>query len=961
MIRSTKGQPARRLARDGLACALVAALAACGGGGGGGDTVRPDPPPTAPPPLPPTPPPVQPDPPVVQPPNPAYSGHLQQTNAGVAHAAGFTGAGVRIGVVDTGVNRNHPALSGRVLANLNYVDPAENNLAIDDVVGHGTAIAQAAAGRAFGQWPGGIAPGAQIVSARIINDDPPEDDGTGDGNEVDGALGLAGIHSDLIARGARIMNNSWGGLYWTDLRATALIADEYRRFVFNNDGLVVFATGNEGKPNPSDNAALPSKPGPGGSMPAADLERGWLAVAALDRDNPALLATYSNACGVAMDYCLAAPGSVVVTGTTDAPNSPTYYRWQGTSLAAPLASGAAALVWQAFPYFSNDLVRQTLLGTATDLGAPGIDTVFGNGRLDAGRAIGGPSRLDWGVASVDFNGITSTWSNELSGAGRVAKAGTGTLVLAANAGNRGGLAVDGGTLRANGSIGGDVAVGSGGRLVFGRDVAGSVVNAGRVDLTALGNPPGTGRVTTGIAGDYVHRDGATLGVQLGNSLLVTGKAVLEGGDLQVTGVRNGYITAAREELLFAQQRVTGVFDALTASPGIFLDARLAYGEYQVWLDITRVDVSAAAASFDSVTAATLSSAQRLETAFDGIDQARAGGDAAAPTVSAGFEAMAADIQRIGAESDASDALASLSGDVHANAASATFDAIDMGRRALSSRVGALAGRDANAGAWTRTLGQGGHGGYAGSGEVATDGWLAGRDQLLGGGAIAGLAFGQTHAWQQLDLRARSRDRQVQGQLYAGVLRGNGYLLGQGGLGRFDRDIDSELSSGRTAHGVSSRYSGRFHTASVEGGYRIGLGASVLTPYLGAEYTRLGSEGFQELGGEGFGLRTGAWNASRTQAIAGMQLARRWGNVSLQAYGEWQHTVASSGLEVDASFVGIEAWSPLPSLSPSRSGGLFGIAIEAWLAPAASVSLGVDQRFGPRGDARLLSLRYTRGF
>src|SRR5690606_29746259 len=142
--------------------------------------------------------------------------HLADTNAGAAHALGFTGEGLRIGFVDSGVRRDHPALAGRVSANLVYIDPRENNLDVDDVVGHGTAVAQAAAGAPFGAWPGGIAPGAGIVSARIISDEPPEDDGSGEGNEVDGPLGLAPIHRDLIARGVRIMNNSWGGLYWTN-------------------------------------------------------------------------------------------------------------------------------------------------------------------------------------------------------------------------------------------------------------------------------------------------------------------------------------------------------------------------------------------------------------------------------------------------------------------------------------------------------------------------------------------------------------------------------------------------------------------------------------------------------------------------------------------------------------------------------------------------------------------------
>src|SRR5690606_2912801 len=114
-----------------------------------------------------------------------------------AHAAGFTGKGVRIGIVDSGVNRNHPALHGRVVTNLTFISGSSNDLSVDDVVGHGTAVAQAAAGAPFGKWPGGIAPGAEIVSARIISDNPPEDDGSGEGNEVHGALGLAPVHREL--------------------------------------------------------------------------------------------------------------------------------------------------------------------------------------------------------------------------------------------------------------------------------------------------------------------------------------------------------------------------------------------------------------------------------------------------------------------------------------------------------------------------------------------------------------------------------------------------------------------------------------------------------------------------------------------------------------------------------------------------------------------------------------------
>src|SRR5690606_17177183 len=138
------------LARSALPLAVALALAACGGGG----NVRSD----------------APDPPPSggggggSQPQPAIDDHLALTGADAAHASGQRGAGVTIGFVDTGVNRNHPALAGRVLRNFVHIEADGNDLSVDDKVGHGTTVAQLAAGRAFGQWPGGIAPDATVVS-----------------------------------------------------------------------------------------------------------------------------------------------------------------------------------------------------------------------------------------------------------------------------------------------------------------------------------------------------------------------------------------------------------------------------------------------------------------------------------------------------------------------------------------------------------------------------------------------------------------------------------------------------------------------------------------------------------------------------------------------------------------------------------------------------------------------------
>ncbi len=922
---------------------LALLLAGCGGGGG---ATRADPPPQGPPPTPPPPPPT-----VVEPPNPLYGNHLSWTGASAAHAAGLTGAGVRIGIVDSGVNRNHPALAGRVVANLAYISRTSNNLNVDDVVGHGTAVAQIAAGKPFGQWPGGIAPGAEIVSARIISDTPPQDDGSGQGNQVNGALGLAPVHQDLISRGVRVMNNSWGGLYWTNRAATAPIAEEYRPFIINHGGLVVFSTGNSGFANPSDMAALPSQTGTGGTLPAADLERGWLAVAALDETDPTRLASYSNACGSAMRYCLVAPGTVIATGTNNPPNAPDYWRWRGTSFSAPIVSGAAALVWEAFPYFSNDQVRQTLLGTATDLGEPGVDAVFGYGSLDIARAIGGPARFDWGDFVADFSG-TSTWSNAISGDGGLVKRGSGRLVLTRLLDYRGTTRVEAGVLAASHNLPGPVAILAGATLEFGgANIAGNVVNQGNFLFTP-------DRSNLAINGNYAQSATGRFGYAVGAPLRVEGTASLA-GELQVARILPGYTYRATEDVLIANGGVSGTFDRLTSVSSLFLQGALRYTTHSVLLDITRLDVAAAAKALPGIGAAGLSSAQRLERAFDGIDHRQQEAGAGAPDA---FMRVAGEFQRLDDPSQARSALDSLSGESHALATALTFDAIDMGRRGLSARFDQPRTRGESPATWMQSLGHGGNGGIAGGG-YQLDGWLLGREQPLGALGVAGFAFGEQRAEGYVGgNRDRSRDRMVQGMAYAARTHGDGYWLGRFGVGRFDRGIERLLFAGDGARqGVSSRYAGDYASVDVEAGHRYTLGVASLTPYLGADSTRVRSGGFHEWGGNGFGLEAGAADLRRTQAIAGVRAERDWRGATFRAYGEWQQVLDADGFDVQARFTGIDSWSPLPLADAARSGGLFGVGFGTHVSRNAALSFGFDQRFGPRGDERMASLRYAYGF
>ncbi len=913
---------------------LAGLLSACGGGGS--SNTRPDPPPASV---------APPTPPVVYPANPNFSQHLVQTNAAPAQQAGLTGAGIRIGVLDSGVNRNHPALQGRV-TNLTYVSSPPNNLAIDDVDGHGTAVAQTIAGKPFGEWPGGIAPGAQIVSARIISDEPPADDGSGQGNEVSGAIGLKGIHQDLIARGVKIMNNSWGGLYWTNLSATAPIADEYRPFVIGNGGLVVFAAGNESRANPSSVAALPSQPGIGGSLPGADLERGWLTVAALDQDNPTALATYSNACGVAMHYCLVAPGSVVVTGTNDAPSNPTYWRWTGTSFAAPLVSGAAALVWQAFPYFDNNLIRQTLLGTASDLGTPGVDATFGYGALDIGRAVQGPAQLDWGTVTARFDGISSTWGNRIVGNGGITKQGTGTLLLAGDNAYTGATRVEGGTLRPSFGTPGDAFVGTLGRLeLHNARVGGSLDNLGTTVVTG-----GAGHA---IAGDFHQGAGARLAMEIGARINVAGQARIDGGELQVIGRVSGYVHTAEELLLQAVGGVAGTFSTLGQGPGVFLDASLRYDPTRVLLDIRRLDITAAATSM-GFTGASLAGAERLEGAFDAIDEGALPEDEGV-TVDGDFLGYAGAIQRSATATAAERTLASLSGELHGTDSTQALMSIDGNRHALESRIDALPAT----GAWSDRIGA--QRAWQGMG-IDANGWVLGQDQRLGNGLVVGSAFSEVRGQAWLGERNdREHNRQVEGQLYAAWEAGPAYVLGRIAEGRMERRTQRDILLGDSAFDVGVDTVNRYQTAALQSGWRFGG----LTPYLGVQATGLMREGFNETGAAGFGLSTQASEMDATQALLGARFGRQWriGATGLGLHGrfEWQRTLAQTGADIDARFSGLDVWSPIHGDWLDRDAFVAGLGLDARFAGGSVLGLGLDAR--DDGNRRLARawLRWAIGF
>ncbi|HRO22152.1 S8 family peptidase, partial [Alcaligenes phenolicus] len=372
---------------------------------------------------------------------------LDMINAAKAYSLGFTGKGVTVGYLDSGIEAKHPEFAGAIAGgfDFNTDTPYANGQGIDadPPAGHGSHVAGIIGARRDGKGMHGVAFNSQLFAVAydaredddddMLGNDPYEPDPREQAAAFDrvasrgwnylaqfklpiinSSLGVNGCNDASSPPPCNVLDygSPEGVLDWQPLAIEA----------FHNSvdagSLMVFATGNESQDHPDLLAGSPYW--------FPELKDNWLAVTALGEDGS--LASYANKCGVAAEWCLAAPGGDDNPGINSVQSSGGYVAFSGTSMASPHVAGGAALVKEAFPYFTAYHLQQTLLTTATDLGDP---SVFGWGLMNVGKAVQGPGQFTR-LFDVDTLGYHSTFANDISGTGGLHKRGSGSLELTGN-------------------------------------------------------------------------------------------------------------------------------------------------------------------------------------------------------------------------------------------------------------------------------------------------------------------------------------------------------------------------------------------------------------------------------------------------------------------------------------------------------------------------------------------------
>lgn len=1019
---------------------------------------------------------------------------LAAMNAHHAYARGLTGGGIRLGVFDSGTDLAHAEFAGKRHRSIRLASVlADGSLcAAETIKGpdscfmtdgdkvqltyqtlepqyaallnrndffegvtyntHGTHVGGTIAANRDGTGMHGVAFGAEMSVARLFSNSLSHLTVTPQrrlGQETTAVQASASIFTQLYEQleqhGARAVNHSWGlvnepatpqrmDLYLSH----QIFADQLAAMTSasRKSGLIqVWAAGNTDATASPDLAPIA---GMYATVPRAhkDIEPYWLAV--VNVNEKLELSNRSMRCGLAADWCVAAPGTEISSTTygpdtkldaklsTDSAGNVTiettsltpdydYEDMSGTSMAAPHVTGALGLLFERFPYLDNAQVRDVLLTTTRDLGAPGKDEIYGHGLVDLHKAIEGYGwlRVDTDVVMNQKAGglkvwdgdAWDDWTNDISGAGRLTKSGVGWLRLSGNNSFNGAVLregtlelngtstlasaveVDGGAFVLNGALvstalrmAGGVSTVSGTGVLKDSDL---LINGGVVSfngtqsggITIVGSKgilrgtgtlgdtsvagiiaPGNSIGTLTINGNYVQAASGSFLAELApggrsDQLRVTGTATLDGA-LVALPEPGVYYLGEQINVLHAEGGVVGRFvDADFSAFSPFLKFSLGYSANTARVDVSRGELLATAASTPNQRA--VAGAADTLAVSQGLPQ----------PLTLLFPAQ------VGA------ALDGLSGELHAATPMVLLEGSRHVRDAALSRGASLsppgAKAEAAAGAWLQ--GFGGSGKLDGDYNTAhsntnTNGVLIGVERQFGNWQLGALVGnGRTDVRQQDGRRAKAEIDSTHLGAYAGRSWGGFGLRGGVAWSKHEARITREVAFAGFTDTLSARQDARTRQVFVETGYRFGGREAGLEPYLQVARVAVDSKRINEQGGAA-ALTGEVRNARSTLVTGGFRFDKglrasfhseswlhvRGGVGYRQAFGD-RSGVANLVLANSGTPFAVDG-APIAKRAVVAELGL-----TAWLSSRQRLELGYSGQFGDGSHDQGIDARWSINF
>jgi len=874
---------------------------------------------------------------------------LARMQADQAYAAGITGKGVKVGELDSGFDATHPEFASdryhTVTASGSYVDGTVFN--VDGTLNpnndsHGTHVAGTIGASRDGIGMHGVAYNAQLL--------------VGNTNKNDSFLFgpnpdphyFKAVYNALADAGVRAINNSWGSQppdvsyrtladlhaayaqHWNKGTWLDAAAEVSRRGVIN-----VFSAGNSGYPNASVRSALPYF--------QPDLEGHWLAVSGLDQGNQQKY----NQCGLAKYWCITTPGAKIDSTIPDGG----YAIKSGTSMAAPHATGALALVMERYPYMSNQQALETLLTTATQLDgsitdAPNSRVGWGVANLD--RAMRGPGQLlgrfdanlGAGQSDVWSNGITdkaliqrqtedlaehSAWQQTLKNKGwengvpvgasqqdqtdyavgmtrdaaaasrvyegSLIKTGDGRLMLTGDNTYRGPTTVNGGLLAVNGSLTSRVTVNDGGTLGGSGRIGALTAHHGAT--VAPGNSIGSLQVT----GDVTFAPGSTYAVELSptssDRIVAGGTATLSGATVALSLENSPTLLSATE----VQSLLGHQYTILLAAGGV-------QGQFGAVLP----NYLFIGGSLDYAASGVQLSVERNDTSFASVGQTP--NQRAVATAIEGLgvgDSVYESLLLSPSTRSAQQAFQQLSGEIYPALASVLINDSRYVRDAVGERLVEAKGTQGNGwikalGAWGKTDDRNDTAGYT----TSIGGLLAGVDGALDEQTRIGLVTGYSDSSVSMGSGTHS-SAQVDSYLlgaYAGRESGAWRLSAGGAYSWHRADVRRDLQYGE----VSARQKTKIDAATTqvfgEAAYRLDLQPLVLEPFANLAYVHLDTEGFAEKGDAAAlkssgDTRDAVLSTLGARALKTVNLSAQ--QLDLSASLGWQHNLSNTDSEEHLAF------------------------------------------------------------